>query len=142
MNTIPCAYCNEPVPVRPGFTSGELLCKSCGQSFFVEPGTASPSDTQPISATPPRNASFSAPPRKPDARPFRPAGEAIASSKTIVLTGVGFFIVAALLFEVLHVHTHSDVFFWLFVLVSSLFPVWFMAWVMIYVRAIALNSDR
>ena len=144
MNTIPCAYCNEPIPVRAGFTSGELLCKACGQSFFVEPGTASPSDTQPISAPPPRNAYGSGPQRssKPAPSMFRPSGEAIASSSTIVLTGFGFLIVAALLFAVLHVHTHSPAFYWISVLVASIVPIWFMAWVMIYVRAIAIHTDR
>jgi len=148
MTQISCSYCNAPIAVSDGFTTGEISCPSCGQSFFVDPEPADEPTPAPVAAPsrpmPRPNRPIPPPKRQAPSRQaaVRSAADVVAESKRIVLPWFAVLEGTALVLGVFYGLTGATFFLWLACLSAGLFPLWFMVWVMIYVRTIAINTER
>lgn len=145
MSIVACPYCNADNDVPDGFVSLSVTCSACGEDFVASTDASTVSDTTHSASRPhhaaPKPRPISAPKRLPP-EPLRPTGEAIESSFRFVLKWFGILEGIALLFFIAYGLADTAFLFWIGVFFASLFPVWFMIWMMAYVRAIAMHTDR
>lgn len=128
MSQVNCPFCNALNEAPDTGAKVEVTCTSCGESFIAE---------------------FDAPQPQPEPRPaivatgrLPSADDAIGESWRIVRQWAAIIVVVAAVCLYFSVTTNSPVFLWLGILASSVLPVWFMLWVMAYLRAIAKNTSR
>jgi len=145
MPLVICPFCNAPNDAPDTEGTVEVTCAACGEAFIAE------FDAPPSNQRPPSRPSRPSPMPKPKRAPHptivgagqRPALEdAIGESWRIVRQWAAIIIVVAFACSVFFLLTDSPILLWLSILACSIFPIWFMMWVMAYVRAIAKHTAR
>lgn len=153
-----CPYCNTALTVPEDYLGNDVTCPSCGQSFFcdadapdADPGESAPfvrgrpqssarrstggprsafKTRAPGGATPPPAPRFATPPVTVEESRAKVVGWAIGLE------------VAALVCAFLGGVSGSGLFYWLAGVFAAAFPIGAMMWGLIYLRTIALNSER
>lgn len=142
MSVVACPYCNAPTDAPETEGTVEVTCAACGKAFIAE-FDAPPSNQRPPSR--PSTRTMPKPKRAPHPTIVgagqRPALEdAIDESWRIVRKWASIIILAAFACLLLAAVTRFLGFIWLGIAIVSAFPIWFMLWVMAYVRAIAKHT--
>lgn len=153
-----CPYCNAGLTVPEEYLGTDVTCPSCGQSFFCDADApdADPGDNAPFvrsrpqpsarrSSRPPQSAFVSRGPagNKPPQPPrfVSPPVTVEESRQKVVGWAIGLE-AAGLICAVLGGISGFGLFFWLAGIFAGAFPVGAMMWGLIYLRTIALNSER
>ncbi len=140
MSIVACPHCNAENEVADGFASIEVTCAACGEPFVAyTDAPPPPPPSHPSTRTMPKPKRAPHPTIVGDGQ--RPALEdAIDESWRIVRKWASIIILAAFACLLLAAVTRFLGFIWLGIAIVSAFPIWFMLWVMAYVRAIAKHT--
>lgn len=140
-----CPYCDAPLEIPDDLAGAEVTCPSCGEAFVASADEPQPPSSRPGPRPMPRQ--MPKPKRAPHptivgAGPRPALEDAIGESWRIVRQWAAIIITVAVACSVFFLLTDSPILLWLAILASSILPIWFMLWVMAYVRAIAKHTAR
>lgn len=128
MSEVNCPYCNAANDAPDVGDRVQVTCSSCGRNFVAE---FEPDTRRATSRRPASNYSR-----------IQESVDYAAESWGMVLKGAGVLVVVALVLFLVYMFSELAAFLWLGIVAASLFPLWFMLWVMAFVRAIAKNTSR
>lgn len=139
-----CPNCEADIELPSTFTGGDAWCPNCNQGFFVEPEDPQEQPRTASRMPPPRRGA----PRPPVVPPARTEPHILGGTPTIedsrkrVLTFFIIFAGASLVFFLLYGLLGWSIFAWLGSICAGIFPTGAILWGLIYLRTIAINSER